>query len=92
MAGTQIDITNQGSDGGVGTVTAVALAGASATFQKSNDGVNWVDIQAATTITVDGSVLLVQPNVSYRYFRVSKALTAGVVAMQALVLVVGDAV
>jgi hypothetical protein len=81
-------------DSGVGnqTVTPVALAGASVTFQKSNDRTNWVNIQSATAITVDGSVIITQPDVSYRYFKAVKALTAGVVDLKAIVLVIGDAV
>ncbi len=90
LAGTAIVLVDEGADGSVNTVTAVALSGASITFKRSNDRVNWETIQTATTITVDGSVLLVQPNVSYRYFKAVKALTAGVVAIQALVLVIGD--
>lgn len=92
LAGTAVDITDQGSDGAVNTATGVALSGATVTFQCSNDGTNWSDIQAATSITIDGATMLVQPNVSYRYFKVVKALTAGVVDLKALVLVVGDAV
>jgi hypothetical protein len=91
LAGTAITIVDEGSDSGVGTLTAVALAGASVTFQKSNDGENWVNIQSATSITVDGSVLISQPDVSYRYFKAVKALTAGVVDLAAFVLVIGDA-
>ena len=91
LVGIEIELEDQGSSAGVGTVTGVALAGASITFQKSNDGVNFENIQAATSITVDGSVLLVQPNVSYRYFKAVKALTAGQVDLKALVLVIGDA-
>lgn len=90
LAGTRIAITNVGVTST--TLTPVALAGASVTFQKSNDQVNWVDIQAATSISADGSVLLSQPNVSYRYFKAVKALTAGQVDLKALVLVIGDAV
>lgn len=92
LAGTKIELDDEGADDSVNTVTGVALAGASVTFQKSNDGTNWVNIQAATSITVDGSVLLVQPDVSYRYFKVVKALTSGQVDLKALVLVLGDAV
>lgn len=87
-----IAIVDQGSDEAVNTATGVALAGASITFKKSNDRTNWENIQAATAITIDGSVLLSQPNVSYRYFKAVKALTAGVVDLQALTLVIGDAV
>jgi hypothetical protein len=88
LAGTPIAL----SDVGIGntTITPVALSGATVTFQKSNDGINWVNIQSATSITVDGSVMIEQPNVSYRYFKAVKALTAGVVDLKALTLVIGD--
>ncbi|NJO18756.1 MAG: hypothetical protein HC838_00020 [Spirulinaceae cyanobacterium RM2_2_10] len=91
IAGTAINITNQGSGGAVNTITGVALAGASVTFRKSNDGVNWIDIQAATAITVDGSVMIEQPNVSYRYVKAVKALTSGQVDLKGLICVLGDA-
>jgi hypothetical protein len=87
LAGTKIAITNVGVTST--TLTPVALS-ASVTFQKSNDRTNWINIQAATSITVDGSVLLEQPNVSYRYFKVIKTLTAGLVDVNAYVLVIGD--
>lgn len=90
LAGTAINITTQGSDGNVTTLTATALSGASITFQCSNNAENWVDIQTATSITVDGSVMLSVANVAYRYFRAVKALTAGIVDLQALTLVIGD--
>lgn len=91
LAGTEIELTDAGSDDAVHTVTGVALAGASVTFKKSNNMIDWVTIQSATSITVDGSVMLEQANVSYRYFMVTKALTSGVVDLQANVLVIGDA-
>lgn len=92
LAGTPIELADQGSSAAVNTATGVALAGASVTFRKSNDAINWIDVQAATAITVDGSVMIEQPNVSYRYFKAVKALTAGVVDLKALTLVIGDAV
>ncbi len=92
IAGVPVDITDQGSDENVSTFTATALAGASVGFYKSNDGTNWILIQAATTITVDGSVLITQVDVSYRYFKAIKGLTAGVVDLSCVVLVVGDAI
>ncbi len=64
---------------------------ASITYQASNDGEHWTDIEAATAITVDGSSFLEQPNVAYRYFKAVKALTSGTVDLKALVLVIGDA-
>lgn len=89
VAGTRIAITNVGVTST--TLTPVALAGASVEFFKSNDGSNWTSIQTATAITVDGSVFLEVANVSYRYFKVVKSLTAGIVDVDALVLVIGDA-
>lgn len=89
VAGTRIAITDVGVTST--TLTPVALAGASVTFRESNDAVNWTDAQAATSITVTGSVMLKVPNVSYRYLQVVKALTSGQVDLKALVLVVGDA-
>lgn len=93
LEGTFIELEDEGSAGGVGTITAVALAGASVLFQKSNseDG-PWINIQSATAISATGSVLLEQPDVSYRYFKAVKALTAGAVALECKTLVIGPAV
>lgn len=91
LAGVAIDLLDDGAPGSVNTVTGVALAGASITFRKSNDGTNWIDVQAATAIAADGSVMIEQANVSYRYFKCVKALTAGQVDLKALVCVLGDA-
>ncbi len=89
LAGTPIAITNIGVTST--TLTAVALS-ASVTFQKSNDQINWIDVQTATAITVDGAVIIEVANVSYRYLNVKKTLTAGIVNLKALVLVIGDAI
>lgn len=88
IAGTRLAITNVGVTST--TLTAVALS-ASVTFQKSNDGTNWIDLQTATAITVDGSVIVEVANVSYRYFKAVKALAGGNVDLKALILVIGDA-
>jgi hypothetical protein len=88
LAGTPIDLVDVGV--GTQTVTAVALASASVTFQKSNDGENWINIQNATSISSDGSVMISQPDVSYKYVKAVKALTAGAVDLQCLILVLGD--
>ena len=89
VAGTKIAITNVGVTST--TLTPVALSGASVTFRKSNDETNWIGVQTATSITADGTVMIEQANVSYRYFKAVKALTAGYVDLKALVLVIGDA-
>lgn len=91
VAGTAINITNQGTDGAVNTFTATALAGATVTFRESNDRVNWTDVQTATSISTDGSVVLKVANASVRYFKAVKALTAGQVDLKANLLVIGDA-
>jgi len=88
QAGTAVAITNVGV--GTQTITAGALAGASVTFNRSNDRVNWLTIQAATTVTVDGGVMIEQANVSYRWFKVTKAVTAGAFDLIASTLVIGD--
>lgn len=91
LAGTAIAITNVGVTST--TLTPVALSGATITFQKSNSSSGpWENIQSATAISADGSVMLVQPYVSYRYFKAVKALTAGQVALRCLVLGIGPGV
>lgn len=65
--------------------------GASVTFRCSNDLTTWTDIQAATAISADGSVMLNQPNIDYRYFKAVKALDSGTVDLKCLILVTGDA-
>ncbi len=92
LDGVAIDIEDQGSDGAVNTSTGESLSGASVTFQKSNDGEHWVNIQSATSITNDGTVFISQPNVSYRYFRAVKAISAGAFDLAALTLVIGDSI
>lgn len=91
LAGTAVDITTQGSDGAVNTFTPAALSGASLTFQGSNDGTNWTNLQTATSISADGSVLLEKANVAFRYFRAVKALTAGQVDLKGLLVAAGSA-
>lgn len=87
LAGTKIAITGVGVTST--TLTPVALS-ASVTFRKSNDGENFIDVQTATTISADGTVMIEQANVSYRYLQVVKLVTAGIVDLQAYVLVIGD--
>lgn len=92
LAGVAIDLEDEGADDSVNTVTGVALGNGSVTFQKSNDGTNWINIQSATAISADGSVMLEQANVSYRYFKAVKAMDSGVIDLQCYVLVIGDSI
>ncbi len=58
--------------------------GATVTFQKSNDGTNWVAIQAATAISANGSVMLDISVVTFKYFRAVKAISSGDVTLTCL--------
>lgn len=64
--------------------------GATLDFQCSNDRENWTNIEAQTVISASGQVMLEQPNVAYRYFKVVKGLSSGDLELQCLVLVIGD--
>ena len=90
IAGTNIDLT----DAGVGnqTVTAVALAGGSVGIYLSNDNVNYTLAQTATSISADGSTLYLLPNVTTKYIKVTKALTAGAIDLKAILILTGDAI
>ncbi len=93
LAGTEIEIEDAGSDNAVNTVTPKTLSGASVTFQKSNSSAGpWINIQAATTIAADGTVMIEQPSVAYRYFKAVKALSEGQVDLACNILVIGPAV
>lgn len=89
LAGTPIDLDDAGT--GNQTVTPVALAGASVGYYLSNveEGDYWTLINTATSITVDGSSYLAQPDVAYRRFKAVKSLTSGIFTLQSYVLVIG---
>lgn len=90
LAGTPIELVDQGSNGAVNTLTAVALAGATFLVQKSNNQVDWIDVAAATSVTVDGTVMVSDTAIGYRYIKVIKTLTAGLVDMSASLIVLGE--
>lgn len=75
LAGTIIDITDAGT--GVHTVAVTALAGASYKIQASIDSISWVDIAAATPITVSITVLAEKLTPLYAYLQVVYLITAG---------------
>jgi hypothetical protein len=88
LAGTAIDITDEGS--GVHTFTPTSLAGGAVKIQKSNspakevlagDG-TWDDVAAATSITADANVWFEKDRPTYR-------LTAGSMSTDNYVLVKG---
>lgn len=77
LAGTNIDITDQGTDGATHTIEVSALAGATVVLQRSNDGTNYDNIGTPTSISADGNVWLTDTDIEYKYARVQYTLTAG---------------
>lgn len=75
LAGTNLEITTDGT--GTQTATPTALAGANVKLQKSNDNSNWVDEGSATNITADGNVFLEKVDPASKFMRVAYTLTAG---------------
>lgn len=83
LAGTVIDITDQGTSGATHTLTPSTIAGGSITLQKSNNyglsGVTaaWDAVESATSITADGDIWISDIDPEYAHARVSYTLTAG---------------
>ena len=69
-----MDIT-AAAGGGVHTLTPAIPSTTSVQIQGSNDASNWVNIGSSTNITVAGSVLVEDSDISYRHTRL--AITAG---------------
>lgn len=87
LAGTQLDLTAQGS--GTNTFTPTAIAGGNVKLQKSNDGTNWSDEGAATNITADGLVWLEKVDPTSLYMRLAFTLTAGQLSASSVYVVKG---
>lgn len=85
-AGNALDLTAAGS--GSSSVNPVAISGASVTLQKSNDGTNWAS-ESATNITTDGSIAIDKTDPTFRYYRVTFAISAGSMDISILWLVKG---
>lgn len=75
VAGTQIDLTTQGT--GNDTFTPTALAGATVQLQWSNNNSSWINDGSATAITVSAALGLVATYYGVAYYRVVATLTAG---------------
>lgn len=84
-SGSLVDITDEGADGSVNTVTHTALAGCSVQFQKSCDGVNWVNEGSAVSITADGTNILEIDEKAYTHLQAVVSLTSGVVDLEIIV-------
>jgi hypothetical protein len=90
LAGTPVDITDEGSNGAVNTITPTSIAGAAEKIQISNDGTNWNDLASATSITVDTVLLHSSSTPVTRYMRIHYTLTAGSMSTDNYVLVKGE--
>lgn len=77
LAGTAIELVDDGTDGAVNTIAPVAIAGASVKLQKSNDGVNWTDEGSATNITADASIFLEKVDPAASQYKAVLAISAG---------------
>ncbi len=91
LAGTAIDLTDLGATG-TNTFTPTAIAGATVVLNKSNDGINFINTASPTSITADGKSMFEVANVSYRYVKISYAITAGMLSADNFVLVIGDSI
>lgn len=91
VAGTAIDITDQGTSGATHTFTPSSLSGASVQLQKSNDLVTWFNVGSATNLTTNqNDVILEKIDPEYGYLRLQYAITAGILDVTQTVLAKGD--
>lgn len=79
LAGTEIELSDQGTNGAVNTFTPGALAGGSIKLQQRlNDSMDWIDITSSSNnITTSASFSWNYVDVNYGQFRAVLALTAG---------------
>ena len=76
QAGTAVDITDQGSNGAVNTLTFTTMSG-TVIMQKSNDNTNWLNIGSAEAFSADEVVIFEDEPPSCLYYRLVFAMTAG---------------
>lgn len=91
-AGLYIELNDAGSDGAENEITPETASGCTVVLQKSNDGVNYEDLDTPVAISASGSVNLAIEQANFKYLKFVKALSAGTVAMKANLLVIGDAI
>lgn len=76
QAGTAVDITDQGSNGAVNTLTFTTMSG-TVVMQKSNDNVNWLSIGSAESFTADEVDIFEDEPPSCLFYRLLFTMTAG---------------
>jgi hypothetical protein len=82
LAGTEINLTGQGTAANTFTFTATALAGCSVHLEGSVDGIKWIDIASASAnITATSDAWIPLTNAYYHYMRAVLAMTAGQVTL-----------
>lgn len=82
LAGTAIDLEDQGDADKTITFTPTALAGGVVHLEASNDKAVWFDIASMTAnITASGSAVWHVADAAYLYVRVNAIVTAGQVAI-----------
>lgn len=77
LAGTVVNITNQGTAAATHTFTATSIAGGVLKVQVSEDDSTFIDTDRQYSITDDGSVVFEYPRSVYNYIRLQGYLTAG---------------
>jgi hypothetical protein len=94
LAGTALDLTNQGATGNTHTFTPTAVAGGVVHAEASNDKVNWFDVTTAAgfniagtaNVTATGSAMWNLTDFRPKYIRVSFTCTAGQVTLSGTVV------
>lgn len=91
LAGTNIDITDQGTDGATHTFTPTALAGGSVKLEASLDGTTYALVTSSTqSVTASGKFFWNEPDPGYQYVRLVATVTAGQIAIVAKIQSVGE--
>jgi hypothetical protein len=91
LAGTQIDLTDQGTDGATHTFTATALAGGSVKLEGSIDGSTYAIVSDSTqSVTASGNFFWNKPDPGFQYVRFVITVTAGQLDVVAKIQSVGE--
>ncbi len=77
IAGTAVDLSDQGSNGAVNTFTSTAMVGGTVIMQKSNDGDNWLNIGSAETFTADEVDIFEEKPPACLFYRLVFGITTG---------------
>lgn len=91
IAGTDIDVIDQGTTDKTVTFTPTTIAGCSVKLECSNNGTVWDDVASGSfNITADIDKVLNFSGIYYKYVRATFAVTAGQVALNGYLLTKGE--